>query len=251
MRPGRSEHRVFAEDLTGQTVRVDDTEAHHLLNVLRLKCGDSVELFDGTGTIATGTIEATTRRSADVRVVFRRVVPPSPQPEIIVAAAPPKGERLRWMVEKLTEIGVDELVLLETRHSVVLPGETKLEKLRANVIGACKQSGRSRLMRLRGPVTLRALLTDYGGRKPDHRVIMAHPDPAADTVNSDSGHVPRDTFRTVLLLIGPEGGFSQDEVGDAHSAGAEICRWPGHILRIETAAMVFAAHLLNCRQSED
>lgn len=250
MRHSRSDHRVFTENLSDQLVRIDDAEAHHLLNVLRLKCGDAVELFDGTGTIASGTIESSTRRDANVRVVSRHVQPPSDLAKVIVAAAPPKGERLRWMVEKLTEIGVDELVLLETKHSVVHPGETKLDKLRTNVISACKQSGRSRLMKLRGLLPLASLLTEFIRSDVQPRLIMAHPDPAAVSISASPRHGDGSEFPATLLLIGPEGGFADDEVGDAHSAGAEICCWPGHILRIETAAIVFATQLLICSRSD-
>ncbi len=251
-------HRVFAEDLSGTHATIDGPEAHHLLNVLRLKPGDEVQLFDGQGTVADGTIQSGSRKSARVSLLSRQMAPYRPVRRVSVAAAPPKGERLRWMVEKLTEVGVAELVLLQTSRTIVHPGETRLDKLQATVISACKQSGRNHLMRLRPLTPLSAFLSQH--RQPRSvedpsaesalpratRMVLAHPEnPGIPLADPRPGSRAAPSHAADLLLIGPEGGFSPAEVTEILQAGAESVCWPNSILRIETAAVVFAAHLIN------
>lgn len=246
MSPARSVPRVFLEALgSGQlTVTIGDSEAHHLLNVLRLTAGDPVELFDGQGTIAVGVIDSVTRRSANIRILSRRLDSAHTFPRIVVAAAPPKGERLRWMVEKLTEIGVEELILLETRRTVVQPGDAKLEKLKANVVSACKQCGRSRLMTLQSLTSLEDLLTQRTPVGGSGHVVIAHPELPLAEAQTPAVMPPPSPGSETMLLVGPEGGFTAEEVALAVSSGAQILSWPTNILRIETAAVVFAAQLI-------
>lgn len=241
---------MFVEDLSKPTARIEDAEAHHLLHVLRLGVGDAIELFDGTGRIAQARIQAVSRRHADAEVVACQFVPEPEQPAVTVAAAPPKGDRLKWMVEKLTEIGVDELILLHTERTVVTPGETRLDKLRAVVVGGCKQCGRARLMRLQPMTRLSALLEQNAARSTPAQLFLAHPEPKDETAASEpQANVPDDTpLRAAdprLLLIGPEGGFTDAEVELVQQRQPRLIHWPDTILRIETAAVVFSTLLLN------
>jgi 16S rRNA (uracil1498-N3)-methyltransferase len=151
-------------------------------------------------------------------------------------ASPPKGDRLKWMVEKLTELGVDRFVPLQTQRTVVTPRETRLDRLQTTIIAACKQSGRTRLMAVDAGVGLAAGLTAAA----DCRLILAHPSPshvasAADELRG----------RDQILMVGPEGGFTDDEVQAALTAGAEPMHWPDTVLRTETAAVAFSAVVLS------
>jgi 16S rRNA (uracil1498-N3)-methyltransferase len=255
-------HRTWLNSISGAVVRIEDQEAHHLLNVLRLEVGDSVELFDGAGAMARGTIQSVTRKSLDVQVTERHTVPKSTLPTLTVAAAPPKGDRLRWMVEKLTELGVSRLILLKTDRSVVSPGETRLDRLQSYVVGACKQSGRNRLMEILGPVQLDSLLqqTSEPSNTTDRplHLFLAHPENSAQGLRKPESEMPGlsssestdvDPMKYErVLLIGPEGGFTDSEVSRIReSAGSQLSMisWPESILRIETAAIVFSTVLLS------
>jgi 16S rRNA (uracil1498-N3)-methyltransferase len=132
-------------------------------------------------------------------------------------------------VEKLTELGVAELHLLETTRTVVHPGESKVDKLNRYVIEASKQCGRNRLMRIVGPRPWAEVLRDP--QFPPSRWI-AHPGAASVLPSGDYAYA-----------IGPEGGFTQAEVAAALDSGWQGIGLGPRILRIETAALALASHL--------
>lgn len=249
-------HLAYVPNIQPEILRIEDQEAHHLLNVLRLKKGDLLQVFDGCGQVAETQILATTRRNADVRVLSRTTCPESAMHRITVAAAPAKGDRLRWMVEKLTELGVARLVLLQTSRTVVNLGETKLEKLQSYVIGACKQSGRMRLMEITGLSTLDEVLHLHS--KSNEQLVLAHPTLTdSESVTADAGAAIADCIdrrpdnrSSELLLIGPEGGFSDEEIAKIRQHQPRQIIWPENILRIETAAVVFSTMLLMSKNAE-
>ncbi len=233
--------RAFCESLLTNDVVVDDTEAHHLLHVLRLKPGDPLVLFDGCGVEAEAFVNRSSRREVFCTVTTRRQTSPGKRPRVTVIAAPPKADRLKWMVEKLTEIGVERLILLQTDRTEVTPGESRREKLRSSVIAACKQCCRNELMQLSPLQTLTSVLEDVAGARLAGELWIAHPSPSLPTLSSQA----KMPLQSRLLLIGPEGGFTDTELEAALNAGARLISWPDTILRIETAAVVFAAQLLS------
>jgi 16S rRNA (uracil1498-N3)-methyltransferase len=222
---------AYCESLLEDQVVVEDSEAHHLINVLRLKVGESVTLFDGRGTTARASIQALSRRDVTLRIQERTHCRPDSSPRITMAVAAPKGDRLKWMVEKLTELGLQQLQMMECHRSVAAPGETRIDKLNASVIAACKQCRRATLMELSPMQSFERVVNN--AIQNHHRIYIAHP--GADAASCFSDEPPSD----VTILIGPEGGFTDEEVQLAVNAGAIRVVWPGTILRIETAAIVF------------
>ena len=233
--------RAFCELLLTDDVVVDDTEAHHLLHVLRLKPGDQLQLFDGCGMEADAVVKRTNRREVFCAVTTRRQTSEIDRVHVTVIAAPPKPDRLKWMVEKLTEIGVARLILLQTDRTEVTPRESRKEKLRSSVIAACKQCRRNELMQLSPLQTLTSVLDDVATARLPGKLWIAHPTPSMLSLSCDAV-MP---IITRLLLIGPEGGFTDAEVQAAFNAGARMISWPHSILRIETAAIVYATQLLS------
>ena len=229
-----SERFYAPTDLTQSTVELSGPEAHHLAVVLRLGPGDRVVLFDGEGTEADAEITSVSRKAVQLAPGELQRDPPSAQ-TVILAAAAPKGERFRWLVEKATELGVSRLVPLETERSVVEPGAGKLEKLRQVVIAACKQCGCNRLMQLDPPLRW----TEFNAREAsDGRLLVAHPGgrPARAVFGGNASPDP-----CLLLAVGPEGGFTEAEIALAINVGASVVSLGPRILRIETAALAFAA----------
>ena len=233
--------RFYCTDISGDIALLDDAESHHALHVLRLAHGDTVELFDGRGTVARGFIAEATRRTARITVHESWTEAPRNRPRLTVAAAPPRGDRFRTMVEKLTEIGVDEYIPLNTIRSVVDPRQSRLDRLQSTIISTLKQSGRNRLMLVRSVTDLSSVLRS--ARKAGDAVHIAHPG------QNPSGHLAVST-RNVVLLIGPEGGFTSEELLQATDHGATCLSWKDGILRTETAALVFASLLLRTFQEE-
>src|SRR5262249_9616381 len=145
-----------------------------------------------------------------------------------LAAPLPKGDRAQFLLEKLTELGVTTFVPLQTKRSIVQPREAKLEKLARYVIEASKQCGRNKLMQVTPLVNwetycrqtdlprLRILGRPGGSRTPWHAGV------------------------DVALAVGPEGGFTDEEVSHARAAGWQLVDLGPRILRVETAAIVLA-----------
>jgi 16S rRNA (uracil1498-N3)-methyltransferase len=216
-------------DLAVASVVLEGPEAHHLRDVRRLRPGDAVCLFNGDGREYHARVASLDKKG--VTLTMGPVA--SPQRELgfrlEVAAPVPKGDRAQFLVEKLTELGVSTFVPLAAARSVVHPREAKWDKLGRYVIEASKQCGRNVLMRIE-PLTpwaeycLRADLPE--------RRLLGHP---------GGSSLPRGRPADVAIAVGPEGGFTSDEVQLADSAGW----WPVSLgprtLRVETAALVLAA----------
>jgi 16S rRNA (uracil1498-N3)-methyltransferase len=220
-------------ELAPGLVTIRGPEAHHLGTVCRVRVGDTVCLFNGDGREYPAHIVDVGRRDVTLEVLSRD----SPQRELPfalhVAAPLPRGDRAQFLVEKLTELGATTLTVLITDRSVISPRETKLEKLERYVIEASKQCGRNVLMRIEPPCEWSAFVC--GETLPGHR-LLAHP-----------GGAPIRECRLppgdVVAAVGPEGGFTDEEVAAALAAGwKSICLGP-RILRIETAVLALAACL--------
>lgn len=218
-------------------ITLPEGEARHFLRVLRGKVGDQLLLFDGCGHELTAQVTAAGKKEVVVRVLDRRHAP-APDCRIVLATAVPKGERLRWLIEKATELGVDAFQPLLTQRSVVDPRPTKMARLENNVIAACKQCGRNHLMTLHEPLSLDQLLHDATTRGDALFAAVPGGAPAMDALSSS---VRPDVQGTVLFLVGPEGGWTDQELAAIESAGGRGIGLGRHILRIETAGLALAA----------
>ena len=205
-------------------------EAHHLATVRRLRPGDPVCLFNGDGREYPARVREVGKRAVTVEVVGAEAPPREHGFRLEVAAALPKGDRAPFLVEKLTELGVTAFVPLQTARSVVQPREAKLDRLRRQVIEASKQCGRNVLLEVRPLTAWSALLAEAGLPR---RMVLAHPGGAALAP-------PGPRREDVILAVGPEGGFTEEEVLPARSAGWEVVDLGPRILRVETAALVLA-----------
>jgi len=217
------------------TLSLDEAESHHAARVLRKQPGDRIELFDGQGQSATCEIMAVKKDRVDVRIVELREPLLRPLPAIRLAVAPPKGDRFRWLVEKATELGIDQLIPLLTERTVVEPGAGKLDKLQAAVVAACKQSGRDLVMQVAENTPFEVCLRrETPSAMPRTQLIG---DPHGELFQPEM--IPVGSGE-VLLLIGPEGGWSDTELESATHAGATRVRIADQILRTETAALQLA-----------
>ncbi len=222
-------------------IELAGSQAHHLVHVKRAKRGESVELFNGQGKAVRAEVIELKKRSAVLQIAQQdfSCEEDSTAFEIILASAVPKGDRFRWLIEKATEIGVTRFVPLMTQHSVVSPRETKLDKHRQYVIEACKQSGRNHLMDISDSQTLEELCRELPDQQ-KAQIFMGHPRgnvaPLTQLQNGLSGEVD-----SLVLVVGPEGGFTPDECDLLEKNHAlPVCCSP-HVLRIETAGLALAS----------
>ena len=149
-----SERFFSAEPITAQRVTLDGPEAHHLLHVMRARVGEQVTLFDGSGAEFLAAVESLRRSSVDLQVIESRQMDRELPFLLAIGVALPKGDRQKWLIEKLTELGVAAIVPLTTERGVAQPAAGALERLRRSVIEASKQCGRNRLLQIHEPQQL-------------------------------------------------------------------------------------------------
>lgn len=229
-------------------VSLPPTESHHAVHVLRLKSGDPVELFDGRGASALGRIDAV-RRDA-VAATIEEVRPPAARPEPILhlAFAVPKGDRLDWLLEKATELGAASLRPVAFHRSVAGTGRlspAKRGRWLARCIAAAKQAGLDFLPDLGDPVPL----DDFLGATGDTLGLCG--DLGADSQGLPRALHGRRPHQPVTLLVGPEGGLTDEERLAIRRAGFLFVRLGRTTLRIETAAVALLAATLAILEKAD
>ncbi len=236
-----SEARFYHRPIRPGELELDPLEAHHAVAARRLQPGDPVVLFDGAGCEGIAEVCVTNSRRFAVRVRAVRTVPRSACRALTVAVAPPKQARQDELVEKCTELGVTAIQPLCTERCVATPDGRRLERWRRVSIAAAKQSGQAWLPDIREPVPLPTLLSGAGGAF--ELILLADLSPSASPLPAVLRRKCR--ARTVLGLIGPEGGFSDAERQLLLSCGAQAVRITPTTLRVETAAIALAAVVLS------
>ncbi|MEO6255280.1 MAG: 16S rRNA (uracil(1498)-N(3))-methyltransferase [Sphingomicrobium sp.] len=229
--PPRSLPRLFVATPLGDGVRVvlDKGQANYLGNVLRLKQDSPLLLFDGASGEWLARIAQLGKKHMAL-VVERRTREAEAIPDLWLAFAPVKRARIDWLVEKATELGVARLLPVTTQRTIV--ERLNLERLRAHVVEAAEQCGRTRLPELDEPQPLARFLAE---RDPARTLYFA---------DEQGGEPAARAFKpgTATILTGPEGGFGDDERAAIRAAPATVAISLGpRILRAETAALAALA----------
>jgi 16S rRNA (uracil1498-N3)-methyltransferase len=229
--------RFFVDTpITADRVTLSGPEAHHLARVMRAEVGDRVTLFDGGGCEFAAEIESISKSHVELVVHQRREVNRELSVPFTLAVALPKGDRQRWLVEKAVELGVSELIPLETRRGVAQPSASALDRLRRTVIEASKQCGRNRLLEIAAPQLWQTFVATV---KPDALRIVAHLGGLKlRTAWPTDATLPA---HGVLAAIGPEGGFTEEEIAQAVTMGWQAVDLGPRTLRVETAVVALAA----------
>ena len=234
-----AEPLFYAEHLAdpGVTLTLTGDEARHAVASRRLQAGETFWLFDGRGGLARATLLHITARgrALDLRIEERHAEPP-PKPAIHLACALPKGDRQGTLIDMATQLGMTEFTPLACERSVVRPGANSAERWRRICLEACKQSRRSYLPILHASATPQEIVAREAGRA--NTVWIAHPSAAAVAV---SRAVEQNASADVTILVGPEGGFTEEEIERTTGAGARQIALGTAILRIETAAVALVA----------
>lgn len=206
-----------------------EEEAQHCIRVLRLNAGDEITLTDGKGNFYRAEITAATNKRCLVKVI--ETIPQDPlwQGHLHIAMAPTKNmDRNEWFAEKATEVGIDELTFLNCRFSE--RRVIKTERIEKILISAIKQSLKARLPKLNEMVDFdKFIAQDFSGQK-----FIAHCYDGDKPLLKEVVRPGEDS----LVLIGPEGDFSEEEVAKAISNGFKPISLGKSRLRTETAALV-------------
>jgi 16S rRNA (uracil1498-N3)-methyltransferase len=243
-----SVRRVHVEELRPGEIELDEASGHHIARVLRLTVDTEVELFDDRGSVASATIAQLEPRVV-VKVDSVREASANVS-RITIAAAVPKGERADWMVEKLSELGCAAWIPLATARSVVLPeGRNKRERWMRIATESAKQSRRAGVMRIEELTRVEDAVASV---KDDLGVFLSTEAAAPSIVEALGGGASTETRPAsgaakwrdaprVSLFIGPEGGWSDEEIDRFTRANMLGLRLTDTILRVETAAIAAAA----------
>ena len=223
---------VDAPVAAGKRLVVAGSAANHITRVLRLRNGDALTVFDGSGGEFGARIEEFRKDSVLVSVKDHRPLDRESPLPLTLAQGISRGERMDWIIQKATELGTSRIVPLFTKRSVVRlddkQADRKLQHWRAIAISACEQCGRNRIPELAAPVDFFDVLpADSSGAT---RLLLS---PTGDLRIDDL----QDVAKGITVLIGPEGGLEDVEQEAAIAAGFKAVRLGPRVLRTETAAI--------------
>jgi 16S rRNA (uracil1498-N3)-methyltransferase len=229
--------RFFVDAIgSNETVTLSGEEAHHLARVRRVRRGELVQIFDGSGIEAIAMVRDIAKDIVSLAIEERRQVNRELPFRLTLACSPAKGERLRWLVEKATELGVTQFIPLLTQRSSEQARSVRAEKMKRWVIEGAKQCGRNILMELSEPIGWANFLDRFESTPTR---LVAHP-----------GGVPLSTAicqsrpNETVLAVGPEGGFAEEELQAAAAQNWTLVSLGRRMLRVETAAIALVARVV-------
>jgi 16S rRNA (uracil1498-N3)-methyltransferase len=250
-------HRFFVDPailVSDRVVKLPDTIAHQVRDVLRLAVGEQVILLDNSGAETLGSIVQSSRAAVIAQIVERRPGKSESPVRIILCQGLLKSARFEWILEKGTELGVSVFVPTLCRRSMAGledAGEAKIQRWRRIIQEAAEQCARSRLPEL---TPIRPLLHSLNEIPTASLALLPYEeerDLALRTALFDFQHAPgehslyaQEEQTTVVVFIGPEGGFMPEEVELARRHGAAIVTLGPRILRAETAALATIANIM-------
>ena len=239
-------HLFYCKEMTPTGLcTLDAEESRHAVRVLRMREGDPIEVTDGRGNLYRCRVVAADDRACVVEVVEQDHSIPSPQSSIHLAVAPTKNpSRMEWLVEKVVEVGVGEITLLQCDHSE--RSFLKTDRLEKLAVSAMKQSLHLTLPCIHPAVPLREWLQSHIDIFADSHIqkFIAHCEAGQPRTPLAAALRPG---RDAVALIGPEGDFSEEEIALALAHGFQPVSLGPSRLRTETAALyaVTAFNLIN------
>jgi len=227
---------VRPDQMTGTTVRIEGDDVHHIARVMRMKQGDHIICADGQGRDVLAVIETIDEHSVVATIVqelaLRRELPL----HVAVAQSLPKGDKMDWIVQKCTEMGVGRIIPFTSSRTVVFWNGDKMSRRRLRWLKiakeAAEQSHRSIIPAIDEPVSWDELLALRGQFD---LALLAHV--GKEAVSLKQLFQERDKPHSILIVVGPEGGFDEAEVEDAAANGFVSVSFGRRILRTETAAL--------------
>jgi 16S rRNA (uracil1498-N3)-methyltransferase len=239
-------HRFFVspEILHGEKVVIAGSQAHQIRDVLRMTSGDRIIVLDNTGYEYSVSLTKIEKREVSGEVISKNKSDAEPNVQITLFQSLLAREKFEWVLQKCTEVGVCSFVPVVTQRSIVRRSESvtakKMSRWHSIITEAAEQSCRGRIPRLESPLNFSDVLTGldnfdcslFGSIQigtPDLREII-------------KGRNSR--MEKIALFIGPEGGFTEEEIADAGGRGAKALSLGKRVLRTETAAVVASSLIL-------
>lgn len=222
-----------------QTITLGDEEYHHLKNVMRTNIGDHVLLFNGSDIEAEGKVVSLGKATGEIEVLNTYQNKSEPTVSVALYQAVCKGEKLSLITQKITELGATSMTVFFSDFTDIKDKTSKLEKLEKVSISACKQCGRSSLLKINGVISFLEMAEKLSKHE---KVFVAYEN--ANQVSLFDSLLKKHNFKDVAIVIGAEGGFSEKEIQTLENKNAEIVTLGKRILRTETASITSVAQIL-------
>ena len=225
-----------SENFVNEKIILGIDETRHLRDVLRLRVGEKIQVFDGAGKEFFCEIESISKKETELQII-KEIAPASPESDLdlTLAVALLKGEKFDLVVQKAVELGVTKIVPLDTKRADVKLKEAdkKLERWQKIALEAAKQSGRAKLIEIASPTDFETFVKTAEGTK----LLFAE--------RNGESFSKIITDKKITAVVGSEGGWEDAEIAFAASHGFQIITLAGRILRAETAAIAVSAILQN------
>ena len=223
-------------DFSANQIELDGDEAHHGVNVLRLKTSEEVKISDGVGNWGVGTVSQVNKKSFTVEILDRGFEPASKQ-RIVVVQAILKNDANKEAVDFLTQVGADEIIPWQSQHSIGKFDDKSLSKWQSAARESSRQSRRVRI-----PVISNAYSTENLILKIQdlQNIFVLH-----ESADNRLSQIEMNQEADVILIVGPEGGLSEIEVNTFVTAGAKIVRLGESVLRAANAGAAAASVVMS------
>ena len=236
-----SSRRFFVDGSrsVGENVTLGESDAHKIAHVLRLRDGDPVEIVDAAGNAFDARVFSIVG-GINAELMAQRQIGPASALKIDVAQAIPKGAKMDFVIEKATELGADAVLPIYSERCVVADlGASKLARWRRLAKAAAAQCDRRDVPHVTEPLSFDALLERFSG----YDVVLMPWERAEREPLRNSLPGMLEGASRVLVLVGPEGGFSEGEAERARDRGAQLVSLGERVLRSETAGLAVLAVL--------
>lgn len=220
----------------GEKIIIENEEAEHILKVMRHKVGDKIKLTDGYGYEYEFLITEVTREKLKGEVLNKKFLPREPNIAITLASSPLKGENTEIMLAKVTELGISGFLPVYFQNTVTKINENKLKRLKKIAISSLKTSAGTLLPKIHNPLTFKELINHF----PSFDLVLF----AYENSDTKLANIINKNAKNILLIIGPEGGVTIEEVKKAEEGGAKFFTLGKRRLKSETAGIVAVSLVL-------
>jgi len=233
-------HRLFIKKTVkvNSKFEINDEQAHHLFNVLRMKLGDKVEIVDLDSNVYIGSLV----ENYKIQILEEIISTTEPKVKVSIFQGVPKKDKFEQVIKMATEVGATDFTVVKMKRSVVKIKEEKIDKLlnrwRRIVLSAAKQSKRQEIPTINKPISFKNMINKFN----DFDLIVCLYENENNTtirnidINND--------VRKLAIIVGPEGGFSEDEINQLKEQEVNICSLGPRIMRTETAGIVALSIIL-------
>lgn len=220
-------------------VKIDQEEYHHLKNVMRTRVNDKIILFNRDGYDAEAVITKLDKLYGEAKILKAYKNESEPKCEVCLMQAVCKGDKLSFITQKITELGASKMVVYYSDYTDIKDKTSKLDKLDRVSISACKQCGRSKPLTIEG---VDSFISMVNKAKSYDKVFVPYEN--AEGVTLYGKLLKNAKYDKICVIIGAEGGFSENEIKIMQENGFEIVTLGKRILRTETASIVSVANIV-------